>query len=74
MRGWRNTVGNLVGFVWLEKPIAGAKHRGVPATETTTNTHTNQHITSNNANKHDNDDNITPIQGHALLSNTNTLI
>ena len=25
MRGWRNTVGNLIELRWLEKPIAGRK-------------------------------------------------
>ena len=23
MRGWWNKVGNLIGFVWLKKPITG---------------------------------------------------
>ena len=37
LRGWRNTVGNLIEFFWSKKPLAGlislaiicVKHRGV---------------------------------------------
>ena len=25
MRGWRNTFGNLIEFVWLKKPVPGLK-------------------------------------------------